>query len=480
MIDGLRTYPTYKESDVPWLGLVPEHWKIGRAKGLFRKMDRPIRDTDEVVTCFRDGIVTLRKKRRVRGFTEALKEAGYQGVRRGDLVIHGMDAFAGAIGVADSDGKSTPVYSVCQPEPAANARYYAYLLRETARSQWILALAKGIRERSTDFRFESFGSQLFPVPPFAEQAAIVRFLAHVDRRISRYIRAKERLIELLEEQKQAIIHQVVTGKIDVRNGQPYSAYKDSGVEWLGRVPRHWNVVALRECGSVSGGMTPSMTNRRYWGGAIPWVTPKDMKRDVIDDSRVRVTRVAVDETSLRLVPAPAVLMVVRGMILARKVPIALTKCAVTVNQDMKALVPTQGMRADFLARLLGSAQEAFVPMIDTAGHGTCRMPTDRWRALPVAVPPDEEQAAIVEFLTSTTKRIARAQEGTRGLVTHLGDFRNRLFADVVTGKLNVREAAVTLSGVEPLTAEDKPEPTLNADDEGHVEEMGTLPGVAKR
>ena len=218
MIADLEPYPAMKPSGLPWLGEVPEHWEMGRGKWLFRKMDRPIQDAGEVVTCFRDGVVTLRKNRRVHGFTESLKEIGYQGIRRGDLVIHGMDAFAGAIGVADSDGKGTPVYSVCEPRPTANARYYAYTLREMARSQWIQALAKGIRERSTDFRFDGFGSQSVPLPPLLEQAAIVRFLDHVDRRIRRYIRAKQKLITLLEEQKQAIIHQAVTGQVDVRTG----------------------------------------------------------------------------------------------------------------------------------------------------------------------------------------------------------------------------------------------------------------------
>ena len=225
-------------SGVPWLGEVPAHWRIERGKWLFRKMDRPVREADEVVTCFRDGVVTLRKNRRVSGFTESLKEIGYQGIRRGDLVIHGMDGFAGAIGVADSDGKGTPVYSVCKPGPGstAMAKYYAHALREMARSHWIHALTRGIRERSTDFRFQNFGSQHLPCPPLSEQAAIVRFLDHADRRIRRYIRAKQKLIALLEEQKQAIIHQAATGQIDVRTGRPYPAYKSSGVEWLGDVP----------------------------------------------------------------------------------------------------------------------------------------------------------------------------------------------------------------------------------------------------
>ena len=228
MIADLRPYSAMKDSGVPWLGAVPQHWEVEWGKWMFRRMQRPIRDTDEVVTCFRDGTVTLRKNRRVRGFTEALKEIGYQGVRRGDLVIHGMDAFAGAIGVADSDGKGTPVYSVCEPRPTVKAQYYAYLLREMARNQWIQALAKGIRERSTDFRFDGFGSQPLAVPPFAEQAAIVRFLDHADRRIRRYIRAKRKLIKLLEEQKQTIIRRAVTRGLD-----PNVRLIPSAVRWLG-------------------------------------------------------------------------------------------------------------------------------------------------------------------------------------------------------------------------------------------------------
>src|SRR5690606_7657120 len=176
----------------------------------------------------------------VRGFTESLKEIGYQGIRRGDLVIHAMDAFAGAIGVADADGKGTPVYSVCEPGPTADSHYYAYAVREMARGQWIQALAKGIRERSTDFRFEVFGSQPVPLPPLPEQSAIVRFLDHADRRIRRYIRAKQKLIKLLEEQKQAIIHRAVTRGLD-----PNVRLKPSGVEWLGDVPEHWDVKRLR-------------------------------------------------------------------------------------------------------------------------------------------------------------------------------------------------------------------------------------------
>ena len=197
------SYPGYKPSGIPWLGDLPEHWEVRRGRWLFRKMDRPVRDIDEVITCFRDGRVTLRKNRRTEGFTESLQEIGYQSIRKGDLVIHQMDAFAGAVGVSDSDGKGTPVYSVCRPTQYADSFYFAHIVREMARNQWILALAKGIRERSTDFRYSEFARQLLPLPPLPEQSAIVRYLDYVDRRIGRYVAAKRKLIGLLDEEKQA-------------------------------------------------------------------------------------------------------------------------------------------------------------------------------------------------------------------------------------------------------------------------------------
>ncbi len=265
MIADLKPYADYKESGLPWLGDIPQHWESERAKWLFTKMDRPVREEDEVVTCFRDGMVTLRKNRRLRGFTEATVYSGYQGIRKGDLVIHGMDAFAGAIGVSDSDGKGTPVYNVCQPRSGANASYYAQLVRQMSQSQWILALAKGIRERSTDFRFEMFGNQRVPLPPPAEQAAIVRFLDWANGRLERAIRAKRKVIALLNEQKQAIIHRAVTRGLD-----PSVPLKPSGIPWLGDIPQHWEVrrikYLLREVDERSTtGTEPLLSMRMHHG-----------------------------------------------------------------------------------------------------------------------------------------------------------------------------------------------------------------------
>ena len=235
-------YPAYKSSSLKWLGDIPESWELKRLKHLFSLVKRPVQEGNGIVTCFRDGTVTLRSKRRTEGFTNAVQEIGYQGVRAGDLVIHAMDAFAGAIGVSDSDGKSSPVYSVCVPKSQQTVltEYYGKLLRNMALSGFVASLAKGIRERSTDFRWSDAGEIFLPVPSIHEQTQIAHFLDHETAKIDALIREQARLIKLLHEKRQAVISHAVTKGLD-----PYVPMKDSEVEWLGEVPAHWDVSRLK-------------------------------------------------------------------------------------------------------------------------------------------------------------------------------------------------------------------------------------------
>ena len=214
---GLNPAAPMKDSGIDGIGQIPAHWEIKRGKWLFTKVDRPIGAQDEIVTCFRDGQVTLRRNRRTEGFTNAFKEHGYQGIQRGDLVIHAMDAFAGAVGVSDSDGKATPVYSVCVPispretEPA----YFALLLRQIALSGLLISIAKGIRERSTDFRFKDFANLEFPNPSIDEQHEIIRYIDMVSTNLDDAITIKQDQIAALKEYKASLINAAVTGKIKV-------------------------------------------------------------------------------------------------------------------------------------------------------------------------------------------------------------------------------------------------------------------------
>lgn len=190
----MERYETYKPSVISWIGKLPSHWQELKAKYLFERHNRPVRETDEVVTCFRDGQVTLRKNRRTNGFTESLQENGYQGIRKGDLVIHQMDAFAGSTGISDSDGKSTPVYIVCTPSlDFIFNPFYGYVIRYMGLNGYIQSLYRGIRERSSNFNYEVFSQQYLPIPPLDEQKKIVEFLSTKTSQIDAQHRERERV-----------------------------------------------------------------------------------------------------------------------------------------------------------------------------------------------------------------------------------------------------------------------------------------------
>ncbi len=176
----------------------PESWGRRRGKYLFQRIKRDPTTGEGVVTAFRDGQVTLRSKRREEGFTNAELEIGYQGIRVGDLVIHGMDGFAGAIGVSDSDGKASPVVHAYRSLAGNDPRFYAYLLRDLALNGFVASLAKGIRERSTSFDSEMFKCLDLPMPTVAEQKAIADYLDRETIRIDALIEKKKRMIELTE------------------------------------------------------------------------------------------------------------------------------------------------------------------------------------------------------------------------------------------------------------------------------------------
>ena len=212
---GLIPDVKMKDSGISWIGEVPEHWEIMQAKNMFKKEKREVQLNDDVITCFRDGQVTLRKNRRTKGFTESITEIGYQGIRKDDLVIHQMDAFAGAVGVSDSNGKGTSVYHCCTPKGDYDTRYYAFLIRKMAFSGFIQSLYKGIRERSSDFNFKIFGNQRLVVPSFVEQQAVVAHIEQRVRQIDDYAAALKSEIEQMQEYKQRLISDTVTGKIEI-------------------------------------------------------------------------------------------------------------------------------------------------------------------------------------------------------------------------------------------------------------------------
>lgn len=231
---GMNPDTAMRDSGIQWIGMMPSHWNCIRGKYILKYIQKPIREGDGVITCFRDGEVTLRSNRREDGFTVADKEIGYQGIDIGDLVVHGMDGFAGAIGISDSRGKASPVLNVLDTEQ--NKRYIMYFLRSMAYSDVFLAMATGIRVRSCDLRWNKLAELFYPVPPIEEQEAIVEYIDSVLTKTNDVIAVKKEQLTVLEAFKRSLIFEYVTGKKEVP--APITAVMvDPNVILLGKLPK---------------------------------------------------------------------------------------------------------------------------------------------------------------------------------------------------------------------------------------------------
>jgi len=213
---GLNPNAKMKDSMVDWIGQIPEGWEVKRFLYLFTQSRLPTRPDLGVVTAYRDGQVTLRSNRRLNGYTEAILEHGYQGVCNGQLVLNSMDAFEGAIGVSDSDGRCTPEYVVCDPKlQEILPEYFAFLLREMALAKYIQVICNAVRQRAVRIRFNNLIHRFLIVPPIDEQIAIVAHIEKETTKIAKAITLQQKQIEKLKEYKATLINSAVTGKIKV-------------------------------------------------------------------------------------------------------------------------------------------------------------------------------------------------------------------------------------------------------------------------
>lgn len=247
VINDIKPYPAYKNTLLPWLCKLPTSWKLLRGKALFRTIDvRSDSGNEELLTVSSAHGVVKRQQASVTMF-KAESYAGYKLCWPGDLVINSLWAWAGGLGFSPFHGIVSTAYSVfrLKHNNKWSQIFFHYLVRSSP-FQWELQTrSKGVWISRLQITDESFLDISFPLPSLSEQRAIAKFLDWADRRIRLIIAARKRRIQLLEEYRQTLIDDAVTGKFDVRTGKPYPAYKDSGEEWLGKVPEEWEVKQLK-------------------------------------------------------------------------------------------------------------------------------------------------------------------------------------------------------------------------------------------
>ena len=465
MIEGLKPYPAMKDSGVPWLGVVPEHWELRRTKTLLKeRVEKGFPDEPLLAATQSKGVV--RKDRYENRTVLALKDLHLlKLVRAGDFVIS-LRSFQGGIEYARDQGIISPAYTILYPTNPPIHGYLAWLFKSKPYVESLSLFVTGIRQ-GQNVDYEKLGRAEIPLPPLPEQAAIVRFLDHVDRRIRRYIRAKQKLITLLEEQKQAIIHRAVTRGLD-----PNVRLKPSGVEWLGDVPEHWEVRRLKSLvKQIDQGLSPQAEN--YLAEGPSWGV---LKAGCVNRGVFR------EEQHKRLPPGFSVdakLAIAEGDVLVSRASgspnlvgsvgrVHALRYQLILSDKMFRPRFRETVDPDFMVLAMNSPyyREQVMQAISGAEGLANNLPLSSLRSFRFAIPKEgDEQQVIVRKVCAVTAVLQDWVIKAEREIALLREYRTRLIADVVTGKLDVREAAARL----PDEAED-PEPLDEAEVESEAKE----------
>ncbi len=433
----LPAYPAYKSSGVDWLGRIPDHWGISQSRRMFAVRSEPALETDKVLTAsqkygvlYQSDFVALEGRRVVEVIlgVENLKH-----VEPDDFIIS-MRSFQGGIEWCRLRGSTSFHYVMLRPVKNVWPPFFAHLLKSSVYIQALRRTTDLIRD-GQELRFSNFAQVDLPVIPLEEQKSIAAFLDHETAKIDALIAEQEKLIALLAEKRQATISHAVTRGLD-----PDAPMKDSGVPWIGYVPAHWEIAPLKHLVSIRSGGTPSKDNADYWDGAVPWASAKDLKVDVLHDTADHITGRAVSEGEAELVPEGAVLVVVRGMILARTFPVSLIATRMAINQDLKAVIAGGRLSSAFLPWLLRGTAGESLRRLDEAGHGTKALRMDAWTSMLLPVPPLSEQAQVGVFLADRTAAIDRLSAEAQESIDLLRERRSALITAAVTGQIDVRDA----------------------------------------
>jgi type I restriction enzyme S subunit len=432
MIADLKPYPEYKESGHVWLGAVPTHWNVLPNRAIFSEIkERDCPDEEMLSVTITRGIV--RQKALLADSSKKdssnTNKAAYKLVQPGDIAYNKMRAWQGALGASNLRGIISPAYVVMRPLADANPLYFHNLYRTPMFAKEAERWSYGITSDMWSLRPEHFKLIGSLLPPTAEQAAIVRFLDHWNGRLEKAIRSKRRVIALLQEQKHAIIHRAVTRGLD-----PNVKLKDSGIPWLGEIPEHWETWPLRRCITIRSG---------------DFADPVKLRRDQTKEANVPViggngVMGYLDKSN------NTGTTIVIGRVGALCGNVHLVEGSAWITDNALRITRITGFEAPYLAEQLRTMDlnrlsNANAQPLITGGTVKSQR---------VVKPPTQEQRDIVEMIPILVAPITTAIARYEREITLLREYRTRLTADVVTGKLDVRAAAAQL----PEEAEEEPLP----------------------
>ncbi|MHB8303434.1 MAG: restriction endonuclease subunit S [Acidobacteriaceae bacterium] len=420
---SLPRYPKYKDSGVEWLGKVPEHWEVYALKRIANLQSGDTISPDDIEE---DGQYPVFGGNGLRGYTTNFTHDGTH------ALIGRQGALCGNINYAHGKFWASEHAVVVSTLNNVETVWLGELLRAMNLNQYSVSAAQ------PGLSVDIIRNLFIAVPPQQEQYMISAFLDRETAKIDALVKEQRRLIELLKEKRQAVISHAVTKGLN-----PHVKMKPSGIEWLGDVPEHWDIVPLRFLVQFISGGTPDKKDTSYWDGTIPWVSSKDMKVAEIADAEDHVSEQAVIESGLKIIPADHIVVVVRGMILAHSFPVAITLGDITINQDLKALKCVSKLTPLFLRFVFEGITAYIVANADQSAHGTKKLETEMLGKLPILLPPVAEQNRIVAELRREMGILEGVSTSAQKAIDLMQERRTALISAAVTGKIDVRGQAGT-------------------------------------
>ena len=440
-------YSEYLDSGLMWVREYPSHWNLTKVKyeayvkarvGWHGLKTDDFTDVGPYLVTgsdFKSSVISW--KDCYHCDLDRYEQDPYIQLRNGDLLLT-KDGTIGKIALVqglEKDEKATLNSGVFVVRPLSNGfttEFYFWLLESTVFKKFFDYFKTG--STIVHLYQDTFVNFSYASPPLSEQAQIANFLDYETAQIDTLIEKQQTLIQLLKEKRQAMIRHAVTKGLN-----PDAPMKDSGVEWLGEVPEHWELVPLKHLCSFSGGGTPTKDNLSYWtDGTIPWVSPKDMKTFWIEKTQDYITENAVKESSTKLVKAGALLMVVRSGILQRTIPIAINIVDVTMNQDMRALQFNQRMSAEYAANYIMGNVDKLLFAWSKEGATVESIEHEYLSNSLLPVPPIVEQQSIVNQINEQMKTFDNLVMNAKKAIQLMQERRTALISAAVTGKIDVR------------------------------------------
>lgn len=408
-----KAYPKYKPSGVEWLGDVPEHWEISPLKFVCRlaygdSLSAEDREDGDYAVYGSNGAVGTHNKANTLA----------------PVIIVGRKGSYGKLNFSDK-----PVFSIDTTYFIDN-RFTKQSLLWLKYALQPLNLDEGSKDSAVPglAREDAYINKI-PLPPLPEQQAIAAFLDRETWRIDALITKKERLLELLAEQRTALISRAVTKGLDAS-----VKLKPSGVEWLGDVPEHWETWKLAHgFDLVSSGTTPPSDELEWYDGTIPWITTSELRENLISSTEKCVTKEAVSRFSaLKIFPKGSLAIAMYGATIGR---LGILGLEATTNQACCVMNGGQVFSVNFVYFWMQAFKESIILL--ASGGGQPNISQDKIRSLKIPCPSVTEQQAIAAFLERETSKIDALSAKVTTVIERLKEYRTALISSAVTGKIDV-------------------------------------------